>query len=119
MDLSNSNRSVRAPTGSQLVCGSWQVEAAYRMIQNNLDAEVAENPRDLVVYGGIGRAARSWQDFDRILHALVSLQDDETSLVQSGRPVGIFQTHKDAPRILIANSNLVPHRPKHLSLIHI
>ena len=109
MDMSNSNRSVRAPTGSQLVCGSWQVEAAYRMIQNNLDAEVAENPRDLVVYGGIGRAARSWQDFDRILHALVSLQDDETLLVQSGRPVGIFQTHKDAPRILIANSNLVPH----------
>ena len=106
--MSDSNRSVSAPTGTQLTCSSWQVEAAYRMIQNNLDAKVAENPRELVVYGGIGRAARSWQDFDRILDALTVLQDEETLLVQSGRPVGIFRTHRDAPRVLIANSNLVP-----------
>ena len=107
--MHSSARSVSAPTGTQLTCGSWPVEAAYRMIQNNLDAEVAENPSELVVYGGIGRAARSWQAFDRILQSLKTLQDDETLLVQSGKPVGIFGTHKDAPRVLIANSNIVPH----------
>ncbi len=102
-------RRVSAPTGPELTCGSWSVEAAFRMIQNNLDAEVAENPDELVVYGGIGRAARSWRDFDRILQCLKALQDDETLLVQSGKPVGVFRTHDSAPRVLIANSNIVPH----------
>ena len=102
-------RTVRSPTGSELHCRSWQTEGAFRMIQNNLDPEVAENPHELVVYGGIGRAARTWSDFDRILDALRGLDDDRTLLVQSGRPVGIFPTHRDAPRVLIANSNLVPH----------
>ncbi|MBV9562088.1 MAG: urocanate hydratase [Bradyrhizobium sp.] len=100
-------RVVRAPHGPQRTCKSWQSEAAYRMIQNNLDAEVAENPRHLVVYGGIGRAARDWQCFDAILAALRSLDDDDTLLIQSGKPVGVFRTHSDAPRVLIANSNLV------------
>ena len=104
-----SNRIIRAPRGTHLTCKSWQTEAAYRMIQNNLDPDVAENPQELVVYGGIGRAARTWQDYDNILQALQSLQDDETLLVQSGKPVGIFPTHADAPRVLLANSNLVPH----------
>ncbi len=102
-------RSVSAPRGSDLTCGSWQVEAAYRMLQNNLDAEVAEDPDELVVYGGIGRAARSWPDFERLLQCLETLRDDQTLLVQSGRPVGIFRTHSAAPRVLIANSNIVPH----------
>ena len=102
-------RRVSAPTGTKLTCGSWQVEAAYRMLQNNLDAEVAENPDELVVYGGIGRAARSWQDFEALLSSLRTLQDDHTLLVQSGKPVGVFRTHVDAPRVLIANSNIVPH----------
>ncbi|HOR79082.1 MAG TPA: urocanate hydratase, partial [Anaerolineaceae bacterium] len=102
-------RVVRAPRGTQLTCKNWQIEAAYRMIQNNLDPEVAEKPEDLVVYGGRGQAARSWEAFDAILASLRGLNEDETLLVQSGKPVAIFKTHPDAPRVLIANSNLVPH----------
>ena len=102
-------RVVRAPRGTQLTCKSWLIEAPYRMIQNNLDPEVAERPQDLVVYGGRGQAARSWEAFDAILEALRNLENDETLLVQSGKPVAIFKTHPDAPRVLIANSNLVPH----------
>ncbi len=103
------SRRIRAPRGSTLSCRSWLTEAPFRMLQNNLDAEVAENPAELVVYGGIGRAARDWQCYDRILETLKTLGDDETLLVQSGKPVGVFPTHPDAPRVLIANSNLVPH----------
>jgi urocanate hydratase len=99
---------VRAPRGSQLSCANWLIEAAYRMIQNNLDPEVAENPDALVVYGGIGKAARNWDCYEAILDALKTLQADESLLVQSGKPVGVFRTHEDAPRVLIANSNLVP-----------
>src|SRR4030066_1444936 len=95
-------RIVRAPRGLSLTCKSWLTEAAYRMIQNNLDPEVAERPEDLVVYGGTGKAARTWTDFDRILAALEGLESDETLLVQSGRPGGIAPTHPDAPRGLIA-----------------
>jgi urocanate hydratase len=102
-------RPVRAPRGTQLTCKSWLTEAAYRMIQNNLDPDVAERPDDLVVYGGRGQAARSWEAFDAILDTLKSLEDDETLLVQSGKPVAVFKSHPDAPRVLIANSNLVPH----------
>jgi len=102
-------RVIRAPRGAQLHCKSWLAEAPYRMIQNNLDPEVAERPEDLVVYGGRGQAARSWEAFDAILAALLELEDDETLLVQSGKPVVIFKSHPDAPRVLIANSNLVPH----------
>ncbi|HEY9121543.1 MAG TPA: urocanate hydratase [Brevefilum sp.] len=102
-------RPVRAPRGRKLTCKSWLTEAPFRMIQNNLDPEVAERPDDLVVYGGTGQAARSWEAFDAILETLKNLEDDETLLVQSGKPVGVFQTHPDAPRVLIANSNLVPH----------
>lgn len=102
-------RTVRAPRGTQLTCKSWLSEAPYRMIQNNLDPEVAERPQDLVVYGGRGQAARNWEAFDAILAALRELEDDETLLVQSGKPVVVFKTHPDAPRVLIANSNLVPH----------
>jgi len=102
-------RTVRAPHGTQLTCKSWLTEAAYRMIQNNLDPEVAERPQDLVVYGGRGQAARNWDAFDAILTSLRELEDDETLLVQSGKPVVVFKTHPDAPRVLIANSNLVPH----------
>ncbi|GMV57756.1 MAG: urocanate hydratase [Betaproteobacteria bacterium] len=101
-------RLVRAPTGTQLACRNWQIEAAYRMIQNNLDPDVAERPEDLVVYGGIGKAARNWACFDAILKALRELAPDESLLVQSGKPVAVFRTHADAPRVLIANSNLVP-----------
>ena len=101
-------RVVRAPRGSTLNCKNWVTEAAYRMVQNNLDAEVAENPQSLVVYGGIGRAARDWACFDQILASLKDLNEDETLLVQSGKPVGVFKTHANAPRVLIANSNLVP-----------
>jgi urocanate hydratase len=101
-------RPVRAPRGSTLSCANWQIEAAYRMIQNNLDPEVAENPDQLVVYGGIGKAARNWACFDGILDSLRKLKEDETLLVQSGKPVGVFRTHTGAPRVLIANSNLVP-----------
>jgi urocanate hydratase len=102
-------RPVRAPRGTQLTCKNWQIEAAYRMIQNNLDPEVAERPNDLVVYGGRGQAARSWEAFDAILDSLKNLEPDETLLVQSGKPVAIFKSHVDAPRVMIANSNLVPH----------
>ncbi|GAB3432768.1 urocanate hydratase [Massilia solisilvae] len=102
------SRVVRAPRGSELSCKSWLTEAAYRMLQNNLDAEVAEDPQRLVVYGGIGRAARNWACFDQILATLRELEDDQTLLVQSGKPVGVFRTHPDAPRVLLANSNLVP-----------
>jgi urocanate hydratase len=101
-------RTIRAPRGATLTCKNWLIEAAYRMLQNNLDAEVAENPQHLVVYGGIGRAARDWASFDQILASLRELNDDESLLIQSGKPVGVFKTHPDAPRVLIANSNLVP-----------
>jgi urocanate hydratase len=104
----DAQREIRAPRGTQLTCRSWLTEAAYRMIQNNLDPEVAENPKHLVVYGGIGRAARDWKSFDTILEVLKRLEDDESLLIQSGKPVGVFKTHADAPRVLIANSNLVP-----------
>ena len=103
------SRTIRAPRGSELTCRSWLTEAPFRMLQNNLDPDVAERPEDLVVYGGIGRAARDWACFDAILESLKTLGDDETLLVQSGKPVGVFRTHADAPRVLIANSNLVPH----------
>ena len=103
------SRKIRAPRGNQLNCKSWLTEAPYRMLQNNLDAEVAEDPASLVVYGGIGRAARDWASYDKILDTLKTLGDDETLLVQSGKPVGVFPSHADAPRVLIANSNLVPH----------
>ncbi len=102
-------RTVRAPRGTDLTCKSWLSEAAYRMIQNNLDPEVAEKPENLVVYGGRGQAARNWESFDAILESLKNLEDDETLLVQSGKPVVVFKSHKDAPKVLIANSNLVPH----------
>jgi urocanate hydratase len=102
------SRKIRAPRGSELTCKSWLTEAPYRMIQNNLDAEVAERPEELVVYGGIGRAARNWECYDKILETLRNLNDDESLCVQSGKPVGVFKTHPDAPRVLIANSNLVP-----------
>ena len=101
-------RPVRAPRGNTLSCANWQIEAAYRMIQNNLDPEVAENPDQLVVYGGIGKAARNWPCFDAILDSLRKLRPDETLLIQSGKPVGVFRTHTGAPRVLLANSNLVP-----------
>lgn len=102
-------RSIRSPRGTTLSAKSWLTEAPLRMLMNNLDPEVAERPGELVVYGGIGRAARDWQSFDRIVGALRSLEGDQTLLVQSGKPVGVFRTHADAPRVLIANSNLVPH----------
>ncbi|MFQ3243411.1 MAG: urocanate hydratase [Arenicella sp.] len=105
----NSKRDIKSPRGSTLTCKSWATEAPFRMIQNNLDREVAENPDELVVYGGIGKAARTWKDFDAILATLKTLNEDETLLIQSGKPVGVFPTHKNAPRVLIANSNLVPH----------
>ena len=99
---------IHAPTGTKLHCKGWLQEAAYRMIQNNLDPMVAENPKDLVVYGGIGKAARNWECYDKILDALTQLENDETLLVQSGKPIGVLKTHVDAPRVLLANSNLVP-----------
>jgi len=102
-------RDVIAPTGSEITAKSWLTEAPMRMLMNNLHPDVAENPHELVVYGGIGRAARTWEDFDMIVASLKNLEEDQTLLVQSGKPVGIFRTHKDAPRVLIANSNLVPH----------
>jgi urocanate hydratase len=103
----DSSRIIKAPTGSTLNCKNWVAEAAYRMIQNNLDPEVAEKPEELVVYGGIGKAARDWESFDKILALLKTLEEDETLLVQSGKPVGVLRSHKDAPRVIIANSNLV------------
>lgn len=107
--MSSGPRTVRAPRGNQLTCKSWLTEAPFRMIQNNLDPAVAERPDELVVYGGRGQAARNWECFDAILDSLKAMEEDETLLVQSGKPVGIFKTHIDAPRVLIANSNLVPH----------
>ena len=105
----DNTRTVRAPRGTERSAKSWLTEAPLRMLMNNLDPEVAERPEELVVYGGIGRAARDWECFDAIVEALRRLEDDETLLVQSGKPVGVFRTHADAPRVLIANSNLVPH----------
>ena len=105
----NNERIIRSPRGTVLSAKSWLTEAPLRMLMNNLDPEVAERPNELVVYGGIGRAARNWEAFDRIVEALRQLEADETLLVQSGKPVGVFRTHADAPRVLIANSNLVPH----------
>src|SRR6202167_3208478 len=105
----DNTRSIRAPRGPQLSAKSWLTEAPLRMLMNNLDAEVAERPEELVVYGGIGRAARDWNSYDRIVETLKTLASDETLLVQSGKPVGVFRTHADAPRVLIANSNIVPH----------
>ena len=105
----DNTRKIRAPRGSQLNAKSWLTEAPLRMLMNNLDPEVAEKPEELVVYGGIGRAARNWACYDKIVECLKDLEADETLLVQSGKPVGVFRTHKDAPRVLIANSNLVPH----------
>ncbi len=105
----NKKRIIKAPTGTTLQAKSWLTEAPLRMLMNNLDPDVAERPEDLVVYGGIGKAARNWESYDAIIKALQELEDDETLLVQSGKPVGVFRTHADAPRVLIANSNLVPH----------
>ncbi|MFA6060862.1 MAG: urocanate hydratase [Taibaiella sp.] len=105
--MSTTARVIKSPTGTQLHCKDWITEAAYRMIQNNLDPEVAERPEDLVVYGGIGKAARNWESFDKILECLKNLNEDETLMVQSGKPVGVLRSHKNAPRVLIANSNLV------------
>src|SRR3990170_6233253 len=102
-------RTIRAPRGTELSCASWQTEAALRMLMNNLDPEVAERPDQLIVYGGIGKAARNWECYDAIVATLKRLKNDETLLVQSGKPVGVFRTHENAPRVLIANSNLVPH----------
>lgn len=111
--MSNNDRyrdvEIRAPRGTELNAKNWLTEAALRMLMNNLDPDVAENPKELVVYGGIGRAARDWECFDKIVETLKALEADETLLVQSGKPVGVFKTHKDAPRVLIANSNIVPH----------
>ncbi|GJL92914.1 urocanate hydratase [Hyphococcus sp.] len=109
IDRLANKRDVKSPTGTELNCLSWTTEAPFRMLHNNLDRAVAENPDELVVYGGIGRAARTWNDFDAIAGTLKTLREDQTLLVQSGKPVGVFETHKDAPRVLIANSNLVPH----------
>src|SRR5262245_52453505 len=102
------SRTIRAPRGSELSARSWLTEAPLRMLMNNLDPEVAERPEELVVYGGIGKAARNWECYDAIVAALKRLEADQTLLVQSGKPVGVFRTHADAPRVLIANSNLVP-----------
>lgn len=108
-DARENTRDVFPATGTKLTAKSWLTEAPMRMLMNNLHPDVAENPQELVVYGGIGRAARTWRDFDQIVASLTDLEEDQTLLVQSGKPVGVFQTHKDAPRVLIANSNLVPH----------
>ena len=99
---------IRSPRGLDITCRQWTTEAAMRMLMNNLDDEVAEKPGELVVYGGIGRAARDWDSYERIVHTLKRLEEDQTLLVQSGKPVGVFRTHADAPRVLLANSNLVP-----------
>ncbi|PYS99058.1 MAG: urocanate hydratase [Acidobacteria bacterium] len=102
-------RHIKAPTGTELSCKNWLIEAAYRMIQNNLDAEVAFDPDNLIVYGGRGKAARNWESYDAILRCLRELNEDETLMIQSGKPVGVFKSHTDAPRVLLANSNIVPH----------
>ena len=101
-------RTIKAPTGTKLICRNWQIEAAYRMLQNNLDPDVAFDPENLIVYGGRGRAARNWESYDAIIATLKNLAPDETLLVQSGKPVVVFRTHTDAPRVLLANSNIVP-----------
>src|SRR5205823_10977485 len=101
-------RSIRAPRGPERSCKGWHQEAALRMLMNNLDPEVAENPDQLIVYGGTGKAARNWECYDAIVRSLRVLEDDETLLIQSGKPVGILRTHADAPRVLLANSLLVP-----------
>ena len=103
-----SKRTIISPRGSNLACKNWQIEAPFRMIQNNLDPDVAENPDELVVYGGKGKAARSWECYDSILNTLKRMNPDETLLVQSGKPVGVVKTHLWSPRVLIANSNIVP-----------
>jgi urocanate hydratase len=102
-------RIIKSPTGTEITCKNWLAEAAYRMLQNNLDPHVAFDPDNLIVYGGRGKAARNWECFDAILESLKNLEADETLLVQSGKPVGVFKTHTDAPRVLLANSNIVPH----------
>ncbi|MEE8339484.1 MAG: urocanate hydratase, partial [Xanthomonadales bacterium] len=102
----DTSRVIRAPRGTKLSAKSWLTEAPLRMLMNNLDPDVAENPQSLVIYGGIGRAARNWECYDMIVKTLRELEDDETLLIQSGKPVGVFKTHADAPRVLIANSNL-------------
>jgi urocanate hydratase len=106
--MSSQPRTIKAPTGTKLTCKNWQIEAAYRMIQNNLDAQVAFDPDHLIVYGGRGKAARNWPAFDAILHSLENLNVDETLLVQSGKPVAVFRTHEDAPRVLIATATSFP-----------
>lgn len=106
--MMNTNQVIKAPTGSELTCKGWQQEAAMRMLMNNLDPQVAENPDELVVYGGIGKAARNWESFHKIIATLKKLENDETLIVQSGKPVAVFKTHDHAPRVLIANSNIVP-----------
>ena len=103
-----SKRIIKAPIGNKLTCKGWHQEAAYRMLQNNLDPEVAENPDDLIVYGGLGKAARDWPSYDKIISSLKTLEEDETLLIQSGKPVAIFKTYKHSPRVLISNSMLVP-----------
>ena len=102
------NRNIKSPIGKKLNCKGWEQEAAYRMLQNNLDSEVAEKPNELIVYGGIGKAARDWKSYEKILTALKNLENDETLLIQSGKPVAIFKTHQYSPRVLISNSMLVP-----------
>ncbi len=109
MSTTQAPKVIKAPVGNQLSCRSWLTEAPLRMLMNNLDPEVAERPEDLVVYGGIGKAARNWECYQKIVETLQRLESDQTLLVQSGKPVGVFRTHADAPRVLIANSNLVPH----------
>jgi urocanate hydratase len=106
--MKSQSRTIRAARGSELSCKGWQQEAALRMLMNNLDPEVAERPEDLVVYGGNGRAARNWESFDAIVATLKELRDDQTLLIQSGKPVAVMPTHPLAPRVLLANSNLVP-----------
>src|SRR5687767_7774490 len=108
-DRRDNSRHIRARRGSEIKAKHWTTEAAVRMLMNNLDDEVAEDPQSLVVYGGIGRAARDWRCYDKIVETLERLEEDQTLLIQSGKPVGVFRTHKDAPRVLLANSNLVPH----------
>src|SRR5580658_9809644 len=107
--MSKTLTAIRAPRGTQISCKGWQQEAALRMLMNNLDPDVAEKPEDLIVYGGTGRAARDWPSFHAIVRSLRALENDETLLIQSGKPVGVFRTHADAPRVLLANSNLVGH----------
>src|SRR6476661_9335756 len=105
--MATATRTIRSPRGTSLTCKGWPQEAALRMLMNNLDPDVAERPQDLVVYGGTGKAARNWESFDAIVRELRALGDDETLIVQSGKPVAVFKTHKTSPRVLIANSNLV------------